>query len=69
MLPTREEAEKLLLEAEGCNPGPWGNHSRIAAFCAEKIALACQNILYIDSKWAIKEFGKSTTDRRLAYIC
>ena len=41
MLPSREEAEKILIEAESCNPGPWGNHSRIAAHCAEKIALEC----------------------------
>ena len=38
--PNREEAEALLREAERCNPGPWGNHSRIAAQCAEKIATA-----------------------------
>lgn len=38
MLPTREEAERILKEAEGCNPGPWGNHSRIVAVCAERIA-------------------------------
>lgn len=41
MLPTREEAERLLKEAESCNPGPWGDHSRVAAHCAEKIAKAC----------------------------
>ena len=41
MLPTREEAEVLLQEAERLNPGPWGNHSRIAAHCAAKIAQAC----------------------------
>jgi len=41
MLPTREQAEALLREAEACNPGPWGNHSRTAAHCAEKIAQAC----------------------------
>lgn len=40
MLPTREEAERILAEAEKCNPGPWGNHSRIVAVCAERIA-AC----------------------------
>lgn len=44
MLPSREEAEKILLEAESCNPGPWGDHSRIAALCAEKIALLCHNM-------------------------
>lgn len=44
MLPKREEAEKILQEAEKCNPGPWGNHSRVAAHCAEKIALACDDL-------------------------
>ena len=44
MLPTREEAEKLLKEAEECNPGPWGNHSRVVAAWAEKIAKACGGI-------------------------
>lgn len=39
MMPDRDEAEKLLKEAESCNPGPWGDHSRTAAHCAEKIAL------------------------------
>lgn len=41
MLPTREKAEEILREAETCNPGPWGNHCRVAAHCAEKIAAAC----------------------------
>ena len=41
MLPTREEAELLLEDAEKCNRGPWGNHSRTTAHCAEKIAQAC----------------------------
>ena len=44
MLPTREQAEALLLEAEKCNPGPWGNHSRVTAHCAEKIARACGDL-------------------------
>jgi putative nucleotidyltransferase with HDIG domain len=38
MYPTREEANRLLIEAEGCNPGPWGDHSRVVAHCAEEIA-------------------------------
>lgn len=38
--PEREEAERLVREAELCNPGPWGDHSRAAARCAEKIAAA-----------------------------
>lgn len=41
MLPSRTEAARLLAEAKQCNPGPWGDHSRVAAQCAEKIASAC----------------------------
>ena len=38
MYPTRDEALSLLAEAEARNPGPWGNHSRTVAHCAERIA-------------------------------
>ena len=38
--PNRQEAHRLLAEAEICNPGPWGDHSRVAALCAERIAQA-----------------------------
>lgn len=44
MLPERKEAERLLAEAENCNPGPWGNHSRVTAKCAEKIAMRCDGL-------------------------
>ena len=44
MLPLRETAEELLKEAEQCNPGPWGDHSRIAAHCAESIAARCEGL-------------------------
>ena len=44
MIPARIEAERLLSEAEQCNPGPWGNHSRVAAHCAEKIAGLCDDL-------------------------
>ena len=44
MIPTRMEAERLLREAEQCNLGPWGNHSRVAAHCAEKIAELCDGL-------------------------
>lgn len=44
MLPTREKAEELLREAEKCNPGPWGNHSRVAARSAERIARECGDL-------------------------
>lgn len=44
MLPDRKEAERILSEAESCNPGPWGDHSRVTARCAEKIALLCEGM-------------------------
>lgn len=44
MFPKRDEAIEILKEAERCNPGPWANHSRVAAYCAEKIAIECGNL-------------------------
>ena len=41
MLPTREEALKLIRDGLLFNPGPWGKHCLTAAHCAEKIAGAC----------------------------
>jgi len=41
ILPSREEAEKLLLWGYEKNPGPWLEHSRVAAKTAETIALKC----------------------------
>ena len=40
MLPTREEALKLIRDGLLFNPGPWGEHCLTAAHCAEKIASA-----------------------------
>lgn len=39
--PAREEAERILAEAEPLNPGLWADHSRTAARCAERIARRC----------------------------
>ena len=36
--PSAAEAKAILADAEQCNPGPWVNHSRTAAHCAERIA-------------------------------
>ena len=44
MMPTRAKAEKILEEAGQCNFGPWVNHSRITAKCAEKIAELCEDL-------------------------
>ena len=41
MLPTREEAMKLLEEGYRRNPGAWKDHSIITAECAYKIAEQC----------------------------
>ena len=41
MRPDRKREEELLQEAETRNPGAWGDHSRTAARCAEKIASRC----------------------------
>lgn len=42
--PDRETAERLLAEAEPLNPGPWGDHCRTAARCAERIAARCPGL-------------------------
>ena len=39
--PSKEEAEKLLAWASKQNPGPWTEHSRVAARVAETIAQKC----------------------------
>lgn len=39
--PDREEAERLLADAETCNPGQWADHCRYTAKCAERIAARC----------------------------
>lgn len=41
MLPTREEALKLIRDGLLFNPGSWGKHCLTAAHCAEKISSAC----------------------------
>lgn len=44
MLPSREEAERILGSSEKLNPGKWGEHSKVAAVCAEKIAAGCKEM-------------------------
>lgn len=70
MIPTRETAEKLLQEAEKCNPGPWGNHSRTVAHCAEKIAQSCPDM---DSEKAyvlglMHDIGRKFGVRHLGHV-
>lgn len=70
MLPTREKAEELLIEAEKCNPGAWGNHSRVVAHCAEKIAQECSDL---DSNKAyilglLHDIGRKFGVRHLGHV-
>lgn len=67
--PTREKAEALLNEAESCNPGPWGNHSRITALCAGIIAGAAG----MDSEKAyvlglLHDIGRKFGVKHLAHV-
>ena len=48
MLPTREEALKLIRDGLLFNPGPWGKHCLTAAHCAEKIASVCGDNIPLD---------------------
>lgn len=70
MLPTIEQAEELLKEAEKCNPGPWGNHSRVAAHCAKKIARECsgmdENKAYILG--LLHDIGRKFGGRHLGHV-
>lgn len=70
MMPTRTEAEKLLRDAETRNPGPWANHSRVAAHCAEKIASACGN-MDADKAYAaglLHDIGRKFGGRHLGHV-
>lgn len=69
VLPTRQEAENILKEAETQNIGLWGNHSRNVAICAEKIAVACD----MDSNKAyilglLHDIGRKFGVRHLGHI-
>ena len=70
MLPTKEQAEELLKEAEQCNPGPWGNHSRTAAHCAERIAFYCadmdENKAYVLG--LLHDIGRKFGTRHLGHV-
>jgi len=70
MYPTKEQAEELLKEAEQCNPGPWGNHSRTAAHCAERIAFYCadmdENKAYILG--LLHDIGRKFGTRHLGHV-
>ena len=67
--PSAEEANEILAEAEQCNPGPWGNHSRTAAHCAERIALysgLCPEKAYVLG--LLHDIGRKFGKRHLGHV-
>ena len=67
--PDAAEAERLLAEAERLNPGPWGDHSRTAAHCAERIALyagLCPEKAYVLG--LLHDIGRRFGKRHLGHV-
>ncbi len=67
--PSAEEARGILAEAEACNPGPWGDHSRTAAHCAERIALLsglCPEKAYVLG--LLHDIGRRFGKRHLGHV-
>ena len=67
--PSRAEAERILAEAEPRNPGPWGDHSRTAAHCAERIALRsglCPEKAYVLG--LLHDIGRRFGKRHLGHV-
>ena len=67
--PSVREAEELLAEAEQCNPGPWGDHSRTAAHYAERIARLsglCPEKAYVLG--LLHDIGRKFGKRHLGHV-
>lgn len=43
-VPSVQEAEDLLKEAQKLNPGSWVDHNKVAGVCAKEIAKKCDNL-------------------------
>lgn len=70
MIPNREEAHRLLAEAEKSNPGLWVAHSMTVAHCAETIAKKCAGL---DAEKAyiyglLHDIGRKFGIKHLAHI-
>lgn len=69
MYPARDEALRLLEEAEALNPGPWGDHSRTVAHCAERVAALCG--MDADKAYALgllHDIGRRFGKRHLGHV-
>ncbi|MCR5379742.1 MAG: HD domain-containing protein [Lentisphaeria bacterium] len=67
--PSADEARAILAESEQLNPGPWANHSRTAAHCAEKIALyagMCPEKAYVLG--LLHDIGRRFGKRHLGHV-
>ena len=67
--PAVKEAKEILAEAERCNPGPWADHSRTAAHCAEKIAFysgLCPEKAYVLG--LLHDIGRKYGKRHLGHV-
>lgn len=70
MLPTREQAMDILEEAYRINPGPWKEHSKVAAECAYRIACECNGL---DEEKAYKlgllhDVGRKFGNKHLTHV-
>ena len=67
--PDKDYASALLREAEAVNPGRWGDHCRVAAFCAKKIAEACgMNAEKAEVLALLHDIGRKFLIRDLGHI-
>ena len=67
--PSKTEAKSLLSDGGKCNPGPWINHSKTAAHCAEKIALysgLCPEKAYVLG--LLHDIGRKFGKRHLGHV-
>lgn len=70
MYPTRDDALKLLEEAHEQNPGPWREHSLVAADCAERIAARCPD-MDADKAYALgllHDIGRRFSKKHLTHV-
>lgn len=70
MLPTIEQAEFLLEDAEKGNPGLWVKHSRVAAHCAKSIASVCGD-MDVDKAYILgllHDIGRKFGSRHLGHV-
>ena len=69
LYPNRPQAEALLEDALADNPGPWGEHSRICAQCAQEIGWKCGldgNFAYVLG--LLHDIGRKFGSQQLGHV-